>query len=151
MEFGFQKPAAQKSPSLTIPSNLTTGPGQGANIVNEREMMEKLSAEVGFQHPSEAKAKDVQKPRKRGRPRKSVQSPGSASKPNKKPVYRQMPFVDGAPADMRTADDQNCCMTIHGPERVRDEFEAIKATFGGRPSWAVLLVLCRNYVDKLPK
>ena len=88
-----------------------------------------VNAEAGFSHPTE------QAQRKRGRPKVEA----------KKPAVKAMPMIDGMPADYRRPTDVNGCMTIHGPERVREGFEAIKAEHGNPPSWAVLAMLIESY------
>ena len=90
-----------------------------------------VNAKAGFSHPTE------QAKRKRGRPAVSP----------KKPTTKTLPMIDGMPADYRRPADVNGCMTVHGPERVREGFEAIKAEFGNPPSWAVMAMLIQTYQD----
>jgi len=81
--------------------------------------------------------------RKRGRSRFS-------SEEDRQLPYVQTPFLDGYPADFRMRDDTNRCMTIHGPVRAFEEFELVKSAYGTAPSWAVLLIMARHFLDNPP-
>ncbi len=122
MDLGFGDGPELKIP--TIPAKK-----KRAAIKPDDARIADVNAEAGFSHPTE---------RKRGRPKVT-------SKP---PKTKSMPLIDGMPADYRRPDDKNGCMTIHGPERVREGFEAIKAEHGNPPSWAVLAMLIQSYREK---
>ena len=122
MDLGFGD-----GPELKIP---TIAPKKKrAAIDNNDARIAEVNAEAGFSHPTE------QAQRKRGRPKVDAKAPKT----------KPMPMIDGMPADYRRPDDTNGCMTIHGPERVREGFEAIKAEHGNPPSWAVLAMLIESY------
>lgn len=124
MDFGFGD-----GPELKIP---TIAPKKKrVAIESDDKRVAEVNAKAGFSHPTE------QAQRKRGRPK--VQTEKVAAK--------NLPLVDGMPADYRRPADVNGTMTIHGPERVREGFEAIKAEFGNPPSWAVLAMLIQSYRD----
>ena len=106
-------------------------PKRRAPIKAKDGRVAEVNAESGFSHPTERAE------RKRGRKPK-----GQGAKAKK-----ALPMIEGMPADYRRPDDVNGCMTVHGPERVREGFEAIKAEFGNPPSWAVLAMLIQNYRD----
>lgn len=128
MDLGFGD-----GPELTIP---TIPPKKKrADITSKDERIAEVNAKSGFSHPTEQSA------RKRGRPKLVAASP----------VLKSLPMIDGMPADYRRPDDTNGCMTVHGPERVREGFEAIKAEFGNPPSWAVLAMLVQNFRDTKTK
>jgi len=124
MDLGFGD-----GPELKIP---TIAPKKKkANFAGDDARLAEVNEKAGFSHPTE------QAQRKRGRPK--VQE--------KTPALKTLPMIDGMPADYRRPDDVNGCMTIHGPERVREGFEAIKAEHGNPPSWAVLAMLIQTYRD----
>lgn len=124
MDLGFGD-----GPELKIP---TIAPKKKhAAIESNDKRVAEVNAEAGFSHPTE------QAQRKRGRPKVDTQTP----------VPKALPMIEGMPADYRRPADVNGCMTIHGPERVREGFEAIKAEHGNPPSWAVLAMLIQSYRD----
>ena len=124
MDLGFGD-----GPELKIP--VIPAKKKRAAIESGDSRVAAVNAEAGFSHPTE------QAQRKRGRPKVEA----------KKPAVKAMPMIDGMPADYRRPDDVNGCMTVHGPERVREGFEAIKAEHGNPPSWAVLAMLIQSYRD----
>ena len=124
MDLGFGD-----GPELKIPT-IAPKKKRAAIESNDKRVAE-VNAEAGFSHPTE-KAQ-----RKRGRPKVNTE----------KPALKALPMIDGMPADYRRPADVNGCMTIHGPERVREGFEAIKAEHGNPPSWAVLAMLIQAYRD----
>ena len=123
MDLGFGD-----GPELTIP---VIPPKKRAPIKPKDKRVAEVNAESGFSHPTERTE------RKRGRKPK-----GQGGKARK-----TLPMIDGMPADYRRPGDINGCMTVHGPERVREGFEAIKAEFGNPPSWAVMAMLIQHYRD----
>lgn len=124
MDLGFGD-----GPELKIP---TIAPKKKLAVIESNDArVSEVNAEAGFLHPTE------QAQRKRGRPKVDA----------KAPTLKAMPMIDGMPADYRRPADVNGCMTIHGPERVREGFEAIKAKHGNPPSWAVLAMLIHSYHD----
>lgn len=124
MDLGFGD-----GPELKIPT-IAPKKKRAAIESNDKRVAE-VNAEAGFSHPTE------QAQRKRGRPKVEA----------KKAAVKPLPMIEGMPADYRRPDDVNGCMTIHGPERVREGFEAIKAAHGNPPSWAVLAMLIASYKD----
>ena len=124
MDLGFGD-----GPELKIPT-IAPKKKRAAIESNDKRVAE-VNAEAGFSHPTE------QAQRKRGRPKVET----------KKAAVKPLPMIEGMPADYRRPDDVNGCMTIHGPERVREGFEAIKAAHGNPPSWAVLAMLIASYKD----
>jgi len=124
MDLGFGD-----GPELKIPA--IAPKKKRAAIGSDDKRVAEVSAEAGFSHPTE------QAQRKRGRPKVDTQTP----------ALKTLPMIDGMPADYRRPADVNGCMTIHGPERVREGFEAIKAEHGNPPSWAVLAMLIQSYRD----
>ena len=86
--------------------------------------------------------------RKQGRPNKSASGTGVGQDGL---PFICPPLLAGEPVGMRRADDTNCCMSIHGPERVRDGFEEIKGAYGNLPGWAVLQVLVHHFLDQPPE
>ena len=124
MDLGFGD-----GPELKIP---TIAPKKKRPVIESNDTrIAEVNAKAGFSHPTE------QAKRKRGRPK--VEAKAVKTKP--------MPLIDGMPADYRRPGDVNGCMTVHGPERVREGFEAIKAEHGNPPSWAVLAMLIQSYRD----
>ena len=124
MDLGFGD-----GPELKIPT-IAPKKKRAAIESNDKRVAE-VNAEAGFSHPTE------QAKRKRGRPKVE----------EKKAAVKPLPMIEGMPADYRRPDDVNGCMTIHGPERVREGFEAIKAAHGNPPSWAVLAMLIDSYQE----
>lgn len=148
MDYGFEKPATAKR-SLNVPQSVVS-PALAIPDADPAELVKATKA-AGFDRPAPVTTAPppADKPkRKRGRPPKSAgagQGTKKTSRPGKTPTIKQMPFIEGLPADWRFEDDDNSCMTIHGPDRVREMFESIKAEFGTMPSWAVLHMLCHRY------
>ena len=124
MDLGFGDAPELKIPVIAPKKKRAAIEGNDARVAE-------VNAKAGFLHPTE------QATRKRGRPKVSA----------KKPTTKTLPMIEGMPADYRRPADVNGCMTIHGPERVREGFEAIKAEFGNPPSWAVMAMLIQTYQD----
>ena len=124
MDLGFGD-----APELKIP--VIAPKKKRAAIESNDARVAEVNAKAGFSHPTE------QATRKRGRPKVSA----------KNPTTKTLPMIEGMPADYRRPADVNGCMTIHGPERGREGFEAIKAEFGNPPSWAVMAMLIQSYKD----
>lgn len=124
MDLGFGD-----APELKIPA---IAPKKKRPVIDSNDArVAEVNAKAGFSHPTE------QAKRKRGRPAVSA----------KKPTTKTLPMIDGMPADYRRPADVNGCMTVHGPERVREGFEAIKAEFGNPPSWAVMAMLIQSFQE----
>jgi len=124
MDLGFGD-----GPELKIP--VIPAKKKRAAIESNDARVAEVNVKSGFSHPTE------QAKRKRGRPKVAAEKKAS----------KALPMIDGMPADYRRPADINGCMTIHGPERVREGFEAIKAEFGNPPSWAVMAMLIQSYRD----
>jgi len=99
MDMGFGD-----APELKIP---TIVPKKKRPVIESNDArVAEVNAKAGFSHPTE------QAKRKRGRPAVSA----------KKPTTKTLPMIDGMPADYRRPADVNGCMTVHGPERVREAY-----------------------------